>query len=98
MNRSAPKEPRGIMSQDTLKLKITECFNKVYREMLQAAPPSIEDTTVLLDSGLDSLGFTILVSNLEDELGYDPFQISSEAFYPVTFLEFVEFYDKNAPQ
>jgi len=47
---------------------------------------------------LDSLGFAILVTNLEEELEYDPFSLSSDAFYPQTFGEFVKFYYDNQPQ
>jgi acyl carrier protein len=34
---------------------------------------NISDDTVLLQSGLDSLGFAMLVAQLEEELGVDPF-------------------------
>jgi acyl carrier protein len=60
----------------------------------QLAP--LADDLVLLDSGLDSLGFAILVARLEGELGYDPFTISNDAYYPVTFGEFVRFYEDAA--
>jgi len=53
---------------------------------------------VLLETGLDSLGFAIFVSELEDQLGYDPFTLSQDAFYPQTFGEFVDFYAKHRPQ
>lgn len=58
---------------------------------------SIDDQTVLLESGLDSLGFAMLVSRLEEELGYDPFVAMEEPVYPSTFGEFVEIYRKFAP-
>jgi hypothetical protein len=48
----------------------------------QLAP--LSDDLVLLESGLDSLGFAILVARLEYVLGFDPFTISSDAYYPVT--------------
>lgn len=56
---------------------------------------TIEDKTVLLETGLDSLGFAILVTSLEEELGFDPFQIMDEPVYPVTFGEFVSIYERN---
>jgi hypothetical protein len=59
--------------------------------------PSLDDETVLLETGLDSLGFAVLVTRLEDELGYDPFSIMSEPVYPVTLAEFVDVYRKHAP-
>ena len=60
----------------------------------QLAP--LSDDLVLLESGLDSLGFAILVARLEDALGFDPFTISSDAYYPVTFGDFVRFYEDAA--
>ncbi len=53
--------------------------------------------TVLLNTGLDSLGFAILVTKLEEELDFDPFSLSKDAFYPQTFGEFVKFYHQNQP-
>lgn len=56
------------------------------------------DETVLLESGLDSLGFAILVARLEEELGYDPFVMMDVPVYPRTLSEFVEIYQRFAPQ
>lgn len=52
---------------------------------------------MLLETGLDSLGFAIFVSQLEEALGYDPFSLSDEAYYPQTFDEFVAFYRQWRP-
>jgi len=57
----------------------------------------LNEETVLLESGLDSLGYAILVSRLEEELGYDPFSIMDEPVYPRTLAEFVNIYEKYAP-
>ena len=51
---------------------------------------------VLLDSGLDSLCFAIIVARLEDELGVDPFTAADDVFFPVTLGEFVKFYEDAA--
>jgi acyl carrier protein len=76
-------------------------IEKLFRESLETAEvPIIEqitDETVLMESGLDSLGFAILVAQLENELGYDPFTLMDEAIYPTTFGEFVAIYDRFAP-
>jgi acyl carrier protein len=56
------------------------------------------DETVLLESGLDSLGFAILVARLEEELGYDPFVLMEVPVYPRTLAEFIEIYQRFAPQ
>lgn len=58
----------------------------------------LTDETVLLESGLDSLGFAILVARLEEELGYDPFVMMDVPVYPRTLSEFVEIYQRFAPQ
>jgi acyl carrier protein len=58
----------------------------------------LTDETVLLESGLDSLGFAILVARLEEELGYDPFVMMDAPVYPRTLNEFVEIYQRFAPQ
>jgi acyl carrier protein len=52
--------------------------------------------TILLDCGLDSLCFAILVTRLEDELGFDPFAVADEVQFPVTFGDFVRFYERAA--
>ena len=56
----------------------------------------LTDDTVLLESGLDSLCFAIIVARLEDELGVDPFTASEDVFFPVTMGEFVKFYENAA--
>jgi hypothetical protein len=52
------------------------------------------DDLVLLDSGVDSLEFAMLVVQLEQELGYDPFVFSAEVVYPRTFGELVALYER----
>tara|TARA_R110002050_G_scaffold167701_2_gene298647 strand:- start:19429 stop:19674 length:246 start_codon:yes stop_codon:yes gene_type:complete len=54
----------------------------------------IDDDAILLETGLDSLGFAILVALLEEELDFDPFQLMDEPVYPNTFAEFVNIYEK----
>ena len=54
---------------------------------------TLTDDLELLESGLDSLCFAILVARLEDKLGYDPFTASDDVEFPVTFGEFVAVYD-----
>ena len=87
------------MTQElNLRLKIVEIFMRVFsREVKGEEPPSLSDELILLETGLDSLGFAILVVELEEELGFDPFTLSTEAFYPRTFGEFVRFYEANKP-
>lgn len=58
--------------------------------------PDISSETILLQSGLDSLGFAILIARLEEDLGYDPFTLMEEPIYPQTFAELVEIYERFA--
>ncbi len=59
--------------------------------------PEFQDDTLLLETDLDSLGFAVLVTRLEERLGYDPFSLMEEAVYPATLQEFVEVYERFAP-
>ena len=48
----------------------------------------LSDNLKLLESGLDSLSFALIVARLEDELGFDPFDTVDEVRFPVTFGDF----------
>jgi hypothetical protein len=75
--------------------EIIDQFNQVAREQgIPLAP--LTDDLALLDSGLDSLCFAIVVTRLEGLLGVDPFNSSEGVLFPVTFGEFVRFYDNAA--
>jgi hypothetical protein len=71
--------------------EIIDQFTQVAQEQsVQLAP--LTDNLALLDSGLDSLCFAIVVARLEGLLGVDPFSSSEDILFPVTFGEFVRFY------
>jgi acyl carrier protein len=80
-----------------LRDRIKLVFNELWAEDHDVDPPELQDDTVLLETGMDSMGFAVFVTMLDDELGYDPFAADSEAVYPRTFGEFVAFYGKHAP-
>ena len=69
-------------------------FRDVAAAQGKTLSPLTEDL-VLLDSGLDSLCFAIIVATLEDELGYDPFTEAEDVYFPVTLGDFVRFYDRG---
>ena len=87
-----------IMKTGSEKMKeiILEKFNEALE---QTDSPKryveIADDQVLLESGLDSLGFAILVALLEEELDFDPFQEMENAVYPTTFGDFVAIYEQR---
>lgn len=81
-------------------MTIEPTIRRVFLETLagQGGQLAGELTTesILLQTGLDSLGFAILVSQLEQELGYDPFTLEETPIYPRTYGEFVALFDKHA--
>jgi acyl carrier protein len=56
----------------------------------------LNDDLILLESGLDSLCFAILVARLEDRLGFDPFTAAEDVYFPVTLGDFIRFYENAA--
>jgi len=66
----------------TVRSEIVEQFTQVALEQdMQLAP--LTDNLELLESGLDSLCFAVV-----------PFSVSEDARFPVTFGEFVKFYEE----
>lgn len=74
---------------------IIAAIEAVASEQGRALKP-LKDDLVLLDSGLDSLCFAILVTRLEDEVGFDPFTLADDVYFPVTLGDFIRFYDDAA--
>jgi acyl carrier protein len=79
----------------SIRLTIASQFEQVAKEQKKTLAP-LTDALPLLDSGLDSLCFAILVARLEDAVGVDPFAASDGAEFPTTFGEFVKFYENAA--
>jgi acyl carrier protein len=79
----------------SVRSQIISQFESVAIEQKQNLPP-LSDDMVLMDSGLDSLCFAVIVARLEDELGFDPFTLSEEIEFPVTFRDFVKIYEASA--
>ena len=79
----------------SVKLTIMDQMTEIAREHGKNLAP-LRDDLVLLDSGLDSLGFAVLVARLDDRLGVDPFTASEDASFPVTFGDFVKVYEDGA--
>lgn len=81
---------------------IRQTIERLFLQGLESAgveePEAPTDDLVLLQSGLDSLGFAILVTRLEGEFGCDPFTMMKEAVYPRTYAEFVKIYETYVPQ
>ncbi len=76
----------------SIRSEILDQFKQVALEQEKQLAP-LCDELPLLDSGLDSLCFAIIVSRLESVLGVDPFSESEAAPFPVTLGEFIRFYE-----
>jgi len=79
----------------SIKLAVTSQMQKIADEQSKKLAPLTDDLN-LLESGLDSLCFAILVARLEDDLGCDPFSASDDIHYPVTVGDFISLYENAA--
>jgi len=86
------------LNREQLREKVLACIAEAAEVRGAKAISALEDGSVLLESGLDSLGFAVLVVRLEETLGYDPFVLMSEPVYPRTFGEFLDIYERFQPR
>jgi acyl carrier protein len=77
----------------SLRLAIVNEITAVAADLELTLAPLTDDLP-LLESGLDSLGFAILVSRLEDITGRDPFAAAAASRFPKTIGDLVAFYDE----
>ena len=87
------KSETRMIAKDKIRHTIEQVFLEVYTRENRIAV-AFGDDTVLLDSGLDSLGFAMVVVELEERVGYDPFSMSTTSYYPQTVRQFIDFYEK----
>lgn len=76
----------------SIRATIKTQFEQVAVEQERKLSP-LSDDLKLIDSGLDSLSFAIIVARLEDALGVDPFSSDKAVDFPVTFGDFVRLYE-----
>jgi acyl carrier protein len=74
---------------------ILDQFEQVSREQKKQLA-ALSDDLVLLESGLDSLCFAIIIARLEDKLGFDPFATVDDVQFPVTLGDLIKFYEHGA--
>lgn len=82
------------MTKKDLRIIIIKAMIEIAEESSVILVEPITESTELLQSGLDSMGFAILVAKLDEDLGYDPFTMMSEPVYPTRFGEFLDIYFK----
>ena len=79
----------------SVKSTIESQFEQVAAEQ-ERKLATLTDDLKLIDCGLDSLSFAIVVARLEDSLGVDPFNSDQAVDFPVTFGDFVRLYESVA--
>jgi len=79
----------------SIRLTVFSEIETIAAQQQKSLAPLAEET-VLMNTGLDSLCFAILVARLEDRLGLDPFTSADDASFPVTLGEFVRLYENAA--
>ena len=78
----------------SLRSTITAQFEQVAQEQKRKLS-RLSDDLRLLDSGLDSLSFALIVARLEDAVGFDPFDTDEDLKFPVTFGDFLKLYENH---
>jgi len=76
----------------SIRLTILKEMEAVAAEQQKTLAPLTDDLP-LMESGLDSLCFAILVARLEDILGVDPFASVGASRFPTTVGALVTFYE-----
>jgi acyl carrier protein len=79
----------------SVRSEILSLFKEVAAEQHRTLTP-LSDGLGLLETGLDSLCFAIVVARLEDRLGLDPFSAEGAGF-PVTVGDFIKLYETATP-
>jgi acyl carrier protein len=77
----------------SIRSEVITQFTQVAEEQNKQLAPLIDDLP-LLESGLDSLCFAVIVARLEDAVGVDPFTSADDSPFPVTLGDFVKFYEE----
>jgi len=78
----------------SIRATITSQFEEIAVEQKRKIK-RLSDDLNLVDSGLDSLSFALVVAQLEDKLGIDPFD-TEDIKFPVTFGDFVKLYEDRS--
>ncbi|MEM9368867.1 MAG: acyl carrier protein [Planctomycetota bacterium] len=74
---------------------IVAMMQRIATESGKTLDATLAEETPLLQSGLDSLDFAILVARLERELGEDPFAALETPVYPKTLGELTNIYESH---
>jgi acyl carrier protein len=87
-------QPKRLASM-SIKLTVISEIEQIAEQHQKTLAP-LTDDSILMNTGLDSLCFAVLVARLEDRLGVDPFSESDDISFPVTLGDFVRVYENAA--
>ena len=76
----------------SIKLMVISEIEQIAGQHQKKLVPLTEES-VLVNTGLDSLCFAVLIARLEDRLGIDPFSTSDAIDFPVTLGDLVRVYE-----
>ena len=79
----------------SIKLMVISEIEQIADQHHKKLMPLTEES-VLINNGLDSLCFAVLIARLEDRLGIDPFSTSDAIDFPVTLGDLVRVYENAA--
>jgi acyl carrier protein len=79
----------------SIRLTVVSEIEQIADQYHKSLAPLTEDS-ILMNTGLDSLCFAVLIARLEDRLGVDPFSTSDAIEFPVTLGDFVRVYENAA--
>jgi len=79
----------------SIKLTVLSEIEQIAEQQQKTLAP-LTDDSILMNTGLDSLCFAVLVARLEDRLGVDPFSESDDISFPVPLGDFVRVYENAA--
>jgi acyl carrier protein len=79
----------------SIKLMLISEIKQIADQHQRKLAPLTEES-VLINTGLDSLCFAVLIARLEDRLGVDPFSTSDAIDFPVTLGDLVRVYENAA--
>jgi hypothetical protein len=81
-------------------MSIATRLEEIVRQEIEQAggmpPARLLGSTMLMRTGLDSLGFASLVVAMQKEFGIDPFGGNDEIIYPESFGDLLALYETDA--
>ena len=99
MRRGRPvtnKQTHAVRDTPVISVSVRSTIGSLFEQVAaeqERKLAALTDDIRLLDCGLDSLSFAIIVARLEDRLGVDPFSSAEATDFPVTFGDFVRLYE-----